>query len=92
MSDRVCQDGKSTVDVKVRHEDGGIGVREEGREEMLDVVAGMKGEVVEGVRSALREVLMVSSMAERDRRRKSRRVRSLNCCSTLARAASPEVF
>ena len=53
-------------------------MREGGRgDEMPDVVLGVKGEVVEGVRSAFREVLIVSSMAERERRRKSRRARSL---------------
>ena len=36
-----------------------------------------QGEVLEGVRRALREVLIVSSMAERERRRKSARARSL---------------
>jgi hypothetical protein len=52
-----------------------MGVRDGGR--MLDVLVGVKGELVEGVRRALREVLMVSSMAERERRRKSRKARWL---------------
>ena len=78
MSLRVCQVGKRTECVKVWQEFDGMGVLEGGRgEEMLDVVLGVNGEVDEGVRRALREVLMVSSMAERERRRKSRRARSL---------------
>ena len=64
--------------MKVWHEVEGIGVRDGGRgDEMRDVVVAVKGEVVDGVRRALREVLIVSSMAERERRRKSRRARSL---------------
>ena len=72
---RVCHDGKRTECVKAWHEIGGMGV---GRgEEMLEVEVGVKGEVLEGVRRALREVLIVSSMVERERRRKSARARSL---------------
>jgi hypothetical protein len=72
---RVCHDGKRTECRKVWHEIGGMGVR--WGEEMLEVEVGVKGEVLEGVRRALREVLIVSSMAERERRRKSARARSL---------------
>jgi hypothetical protein len=72
---RVCHDGKRTECVKVWHEIWGIGVRR--GEEMLVVEVGVKGDVLEGVRRALREVLIVSSIADRERRRKSARVRSL---------------
>jgi len=72
---RVCHDGKRTDSVKAWHEIGGMGVRRGG--EMLEVEVGVNGEVLEGVRRALREVLIVSSMAERERRRKSARARSL---------------
>jgi hypothetical protein len=44
---------------------------------MRDVAVGVKGEVVDGVNRALSEVDMVSSMAERENRRKSRTARSL---------------
>ena len=55
-----------------------MGVRDGGRgEEMVEVVVAVRGVLVEGVRRALREVPIVSSMAERERRRKSRRARSL---------------
>lgn len=65
------------MDVKAVAEVRGIGVRVEGRgEEMIVVEEGEKGVVVEGVRRALRDVEMVSSMVERERRRKSRRARS----------------
>ena len=78
MSDRVCQVGKRTEWVKARHEAVGRGVRDGGRgEEMRDVVVGVKGEVVDGVSKALSDVDIVSSMAERESRRKSRRARSL---------------
>ena len=78
MSARVCQEGKRTVEVKVWQAATGIGARDGGRgEEMREVVAGVKGEEVDGVRSALRDVLIVSSMAERERRKKSRKARSL---------------
>lgn len=76
-SDRFCQVGKSTPSINMLHEAVGRGVCDGGRgEEMRDVVDGVKGEVMDGVRRALREVDMVSSMAERERRRKSRRARS----------------
>jgi hypothetical protein len=61
--------------VKVWHEIWGIGVRRD--EEMLVVEVGVKGDVLEGVRRALREVPIVSSVADRERRRKSARARSL---------------
>lgn len=78
MSERVCQVGKRTECVKARHEAGGSGVRDGGRgEEMRDVVVAVKGEVDDGVSRALSEVDIVSSMAERESRRKSRRPRSL---------------
>jgi hypothetical protein len=78
MSERVCQVGKRTECVKARHEAGGSGVRDGGRgEEMRDVVVAVKGEVDDGVSRALSEVDIVSSMAERESRRKSRRARSL---------------
>ena len=44
---------------------------------MLVVEVGVNGDVLEGVRRALREMLIVSSIADRERRRKSARARSL---------------
>jgi hypothetical protein len=61
--------------VKVWHDVGGMGLPR--AEEILEVEVGVKGEVLEGVRRAFREVLIVSSIAERERRRKSARARSL---------------
>ena len=82
--DRDCQDGKSTESKKVCDIECGIGwrVREEGREGLrTDVEAGSKGDVLDGVSKALRLVEMLSSMAARERRRKSRSTRVLkqNC-------------
>ena len=68
--------------MKEVHEPEGIGVRVLGRgEEMADVEAGENGELVEGVRRAFKCVEMVSSIDERDNRRKSLSARSLkqNC-------------
>lgn len=74
---RVCQVGKRSSSQKEVQVAVGIGsfvlLREAG--EMVLVEDGLKGEVVAGVRSPLRCVLMVSSRVLRERRRKSRSAR-----------------
>ena len=68
--------------MKERHVDGGRAEREGGGDgRFWETVRGEKGRVVLGVEREFRCVEIVSSRDERERRRKSRRARSLkqNC-------------
>ena len=85
---RADQVGKRTVVVKVWQVRGGRGWVEGWRVGVgVVVVLGVKGLLIEGVRSALRCVEMGSSMVERERRRKSVDDRSgsdqIKCVGTM---------
>ena len=70
-SDRDCQAGKRTVDLKLAQADGEIGcLRGAGVVERVDVDEGLKG-IRDGVTRALRFCIMLSSVVARERRRKS---------------------